>query len=233
MSARIEKDSKKIKILFFGDSITFGQRISPHLTWVNQIGHMLSNSLGGHNCTVSNYSINGDTTRLALERMPKDVQNEFPDIVHVLFGLNDCNAWKTDLGHPRVSPGAFKANLLEIVDRCKLCGANKVIFSTNHLAAPEGPMESKQSDKMPTSYRERIFEYNELIRGVAKETRSFLIDIESHWASEISSGGLEGDYLEPDGIHLALKGHDFFAGIIGPECLKIINEHFDKSVVSA
>ena len=48
------------------------------------------------------------------------------------FGLNDCNCWETDRGLPRVSEEAFRANLIEMIERARLFGARSIVLSTNH-----------------------------------------------------------------------------------------------------
>ena len=87
---------------------------------------------GTRDITIINGSVNGSTTRLALERIGNDLQLQRPDIVLIQFGLNDCNCWISDEGHPRVSPRAYGANLHEIIDRARLFGANTILLATNH-----------------------------------------------------------------------------------------------------
>ena len=43
-----------------------------------------------------------------------------PDVMTLQFGLNDCNCWETDRGLPRVSEEAFRANLIEMIERARL-----------------------------------------------------------------------------------------------------------------
>lgn len=98
---------------------------------------------------MQNPSINGNTTRMALERMPYDIQSRNVDILVVGFGMNDCNYWETDRGLPRVSPQAFKANMNEIVKRAYASGIKKVVLHTNHTS----PVD-KQMCGQNFSYRE-------------------------------------------------------------------------------
>src|SRR6267378_1663214 len=125
---------EKINLAFFGDSICFGQGISIHKGWVPRISQKLE-TLGqssGVEISVLNSSVNENTTRMALERMPYDIQSHPIDILFVQFGMNDCNYWLTDKGVPRVSPMAFEANLLEIIDRAQAIHVKKIFLSTNH-----------------------------------------------------------------------------------------------------
>jgi lysophospholipase L1-like esterase len=81
---------------------------------------------------VVNASVNGNTRRQALERMPYEVQSHPLDVLLVQFGMNDCNYWRTYHGLPRVSQAAFRANLAEIIERAFRFGAQRVLLNTNH-----------------------------------------------------------------------------------------------------
>ena len=92
-------------IACIGDSCTFGQNVRadeawPHLLW----------EMTGHD--VRNLGVNGDTTRLGLERWHRDVDLSKPDVVVIQFGHNDANLWN---GRPRVSSDAYLANVAEMV----------------------------------------------------------------------------------------------------------------------
>ena len=164
-----------MRLVVFGDSIANGQHVSVHEGWVAR----LAASVPWH--TVVNASVNGDTTRRALERMTRDVLLPVPDLVVVQFGLNDCNTWETDGGFPRVGLAAFTANLAEIVERA----GPRVILHTNHRTA-KGP-----------AYEARSAAYNERIRSVAQRTGAMLTDIAEQFP----------DGLLLDDIHPSPAGH--------------------------
>ncbi len=168
--------------------------------------------------------MNGNTTRLALERVGNDLQSETPEFVYVQFGLNDCNCWVSDNGHPRVSLPAFKANLQEIIARARLSGARRVLLATNHPTEQDGPVEAKQAPQASGSYRERILRYNAAIREVADEQGATLVDIEREWLLEGGRVGSMRGHLHADGLHLSEAGHDFYHRIVSPFCLKCVSE---------
>ncbi len=164
-------------LYFFGDSISFGQGISVDLTWVNKIAQQLHQQYKEEKITVINASINGNTTRMALERMPYDIQSHEVDILLVGFGMNDCNYWVTDKGVPRVSLNAFKANMEEIIERAFHFGVKQVVLRTNH--------PSPRTDYMINTnitYGESNRIYNEIIREVARnDPRVMFVDIEKEF----------------------------------------------------
>src|SRR6185437_14172947 len=102
---------KSVRVTFFGDSICVGQGVSIYRGWVTRLAEELDTHCNVRaKLIVTNASVNGRTTRQALEDMPYNVQGHGVDLIVIQFGLNDCNYWLTDRGNPRVSLEAFKAN---------------------------------------------------------------------------------------------------------------------------
>ena len=66
------------KVLFFGDSTCVGQGVSIYDGWVTKIAKQLKGvrSQDGREVCVINSSINGRTSRQALEDMPYHVQTQ-------------------------------------------------------------------------------------------------------------------------------------------------------------
>ena len=189
-----------MKFIIFGESVCFGQFVSPHLIWANKLSNLLKKQ--NDRFWLNNPSRNGDTTRMALERMPFDVQSHGIDIFYTQFGFNDCNYWKTDCGVPRVSEFVFKHNMLEIVTRARKFGAKKVLIGTNHPT-----QKTSKCEGLNISFQESNEKYNEIIREVAQETKAMLVDHENIWKSK--SVDLN-KYLLPDHIHVSEKGHQLY-----------------------
>lgn len=182
-------------ILHVGDSITKGQGVAEDLRWAALVAER-------HDVEVGVTAVNGETTRMGLERFPKDVQDRRPEIITLQYGMNDCNRWETDQGFPRVSAGAFTANLREMIARARHFGTREVILSTN-----------------PRSLRPELYEktnacYSELIRKVAEQTESTLCDIRAAFE------GIDDDHLaallQGDLLHLTPAGHELYADAIWP-----------------
>ena len=60
------------KIYVFGDSIAFGELVSSNKNWPSLIGKYFDDN--GKSILVQNFSKNGDTTRLALDRIGFEYQ---------------------------------------------------------------------------------------------------------------------------------------------------------------
>lgn len=213
-----------IKITFFGDSTCVGQGVSIYRGWVTQIARSLEEHGQKKGCDilVTNSSINGRTTRQALEDMPYHIQSHAPDILVVQFGLNDCNYWATDKGVPRVSLPAFVANLREIVLRARKFGAFRVFLNSNHPTT----RDKNAMEHASITYQASNETYNKAIRELATDIGSYahLNDIEAHFLKLIASNGRAmADYLLADGLHLSFEGHEEYYRIIGPPILEAVD----------
>lgn len=204
-----------MRVCFFGDSICFGQYISPHKGWVSRIGQLLDAI--DNEIILMNPSISGNTTRMALERMSYDALSHHPDVMLIQFGLNDSNCWASDKGLSRVSRKSFSGNLSEMIDKSFCYGAKKVLLNNNH------PVTKKFQHESAISYDESSREYNEIIREVAINYGSKVefTDVEKIFDDKTRKGVEElSKYLLEDGIHLSKKGHDLYYESISS---KIVN----------
>lgn len=220
---------KKTKIFFFGDSICFGQGVSIHRGWVPRVSAALdelSSELKAQ-FLFCNSSVNGNTTRQALERMPYDIQSHRPDYLIVQFGMNDCNFWVSDCGHQRVSPKAFSANLEEIIERALIFGARQVFLNTNHptLKPVGSPLDGGPS------YQESNARYNELIREVAVRFDEVkLTDVEKIFDEHLRANGLQlRTFLLEDGLHLDVNGHNLYYDSLYPKLAASIRTDLSRS----
>lgn len=198
-----------IRIVYFGDSITAGQYVDPALRWTTLIDHKLECYMRNDALLHAiNRGVSGDTTRTALERYPADVQNLFPDILTIQFGMNDCNCWLTDRGMPRVSPLAFRANLLEMVARARAFGVRHILFVNSHITLRNKVMLNGHH------YEAANAEYSDVLEDVAHYTDCWLCDVRRPF-KEFDSTQLESLLLPyPDQLHLSPAGHRTYAEIL-------------------
>ncbi len=195
-----------LKVVFFGDSICVGQLVAPHRTWVHRVSASLCERYPLSDVVVSNVSVSGNTTRMALERMKYQVGATGVDVFYTQFGLNDANHWADEGGLPRTMPETFHANLVEILERARAWGARTLAIGTNH------PVPDRDPGRWPAGispYPKWVERYNAIIRDVSRQTGALLIDHERDWIA----GRIDlGDHLLSDGVHLSEKGHDrYFA----------------------
>lgn len=162
-------------IACIGDSCTFGQNVRADQAWPHRLW-----ALTGHD--VRNLGVNGDTTRLGLERWHRDVDLVKPDVVVIQFGHNDANLWH---GRERVSVDAYRANLHEMCHYVQ----GTVVILTPHLATVEKDV----------GYNARLGEYQE------HELGSSLFGVEI--ADPLDIDILDDGY----GVHPSPEGHRVYA----------------------
>jgi len=225
-----DKDSKTIKIFFYGDSICFGQGVSINKGWALQLVNFLDEALVASETKVlvTNSSVNGRTTRQALEDMPYHVQSQNPDIVIIQYGLNDCNHWASDRGLPRVSQRSFEANLLEMVERATHFGAKFVLLNNNHPT-------SRFTENFPhtdKTYEDFNKKYNSITRAVAAELGGKVIfqDVENYFNNHLeeNAGADISQYLLSDGLHLSEDGHRLYFDLIKPVLIRVVEQFARK-----
>jgi lysophospholipase L1-like esterase len=202
--------TEPIRIVYMGDSITFGQYFDPSLRWSTTSDERLREISLTVSFETFNRGISGETTRQGLERFSTDVQELRPSVMTLQFGLNDCNCWDTDEGLPRVSERAFTANLVEMIERARRFGTEEIVLSTNH--------RTLKRNRLPNGeiYEDRNTRYSELIREVAAETGVALCDV---WEAfePLSDAELEPLLLPfPDLLHLSQEGNALYADAIWP-----------------
>lgn len=218
-----------IKVTFFGDSTCVGQGVSIYRGWVTKIAQYLD--AYGQNINreilVSNSSINGRTTRQALEDMPYHIQSQGVDILVVQFGLNDCNHWATDRGLPRVSLLSFAANLREIISRGERFGATRILLNNNHptsrdkLIMPGTTMTYEASNAM----------YNSAIRELAADLSPLVLfqDIEANLTTYLCERQQPIEtLLLGDGLHLSVEGHERYYQLMCPVIHSAVDEVITK-----
>jgi lysophospholipase L1-like esterase len=200
-------------IVFFGDSICTGQRVSIHNGWVVKISRALFKE--HPNTIVTNSSVNGRTTRQALETMPYEIQSAPPEILIIQFGMNDCNYWETDKGVPRVSKNSFCANLEEIIERALKFGVDKIFVNTNHITG--------LNNKLPyteITYQQNNEDYNNLIRKTCEKLNIEVNDVEAVFKKQDNVL----DFLLPDLLHLNHRGHNLYCDAIYPVLKRAVDE---------
>lgn len=122
-------------IACIGDSCTFGQNVRADQAWPHLLWQMTGDD-------VRNLGVNGDTTRLGLERWHRDVDLCNPDVVVIQFGHNDANLWH---GMPRVSVEAYKANIREM---CSYVRVPPIVLAPHRATFEKDP-----------GYNARLVEY--------------------------------------------------------------------------
>jgi acyl-CoA thioesterase-1 len=157
-------------ILVLGDSLSGAWGIDKDRGWVALLQQHLTAS--GHDYTVINVSVSGDTTRTGLGRIDSALKTHKPAIVIIALGGND--------GLRGLAFSEIEGSLAGIIERCKENGAH-VLLAGVRLPPNYGP-----------AYNQR---FAELYRGLSDRysiplVPQILRDVAGH-----------RDLLQEDGIH--------------------------------
>lgn len=197
--------SQSFLVIAFGDSITRGENVAPH----ERFTAIAERQLTGRACRVINAGVNADITALALHRMQQDVLAHQPDLVTIMFGVNDAGFFRPDgppADTPRVELGKYRSNLLEMVRAVVEVGAIPVL-GTPLPMSPDYPLAN-----LP-HYQEHglnylVDQYADATRSVAEECDLALMDFHRAFSDDASTQA-----FLPDGIHPTAEGHACIAEI--------------------
>ncbi|MDC1497055.1 SGNH/GDSL hydrolase family protein [Pelagibacteraceae bacterium] len=206
-----------LKITFFGDSIFTGQGVSIYKGWVTKLASFFDDYSKDLNYEflITNSSVNGRTTRIALEDMQYQVMSQGVDILVLQFGLNDCNCWATDFGMPRVSKAAYIENLKEIIDRARVAGASKILLNNNHPTSRTKVFMPGTDKTFEDSNKEYSLAVNEVCSKLGPHVR--FQNIYQSFKDVLSETKLDiTDFLLEDGLHLNERGHEVYYSLMRP-----------------
>ncbi len=183
-----------VKIVCLGDSVTGiyyhtgGRRAYPEMIAIGlkQIDPEV-------NVVVINAGISGHSTVNGIARLEKDVLQHRPDLVTVMFGLNDM---------ARVPKADYQANLKTIIERCRTIGAEVV------LCTPNGVLETGGRP------RAKLEEYNQALKDVGEQTSTPVSDVYAAHEAVRAQDPLAFRLLCSDEIHPNLDGHKLNAETI-------------------
>jgi lysophospholipase L1-like esterase len=192
-AAALEKTSAKlranqpVKIVCLGDSVTGiyyhtgGRRAYPEM-----IPLAIQEVYPRAAVTAINAGISGNSTVDGLNRLQKDVLDQKPDLVTVMFGLNDM---------VRVPNAVFRDNLGQIIQRCRGSGTEVLLCTPNSVIDTPG---------RPTT---KLVEYCNAIRETASKHQVPVCDIHAAYESVRTRDPLAWRLLLSDEIHPNMDGH--------------------------
>ena len=185
------------KVAFLGDSITqFGMQPGGYVVLVDQ-----AMDKAGRKIVVIPAGISGNTSKDMLARLQRDVIDKKPDWMTLSCGVNDV--WHGARGVPL---DQYKTNITAIVDQVTAAGIKVVILTSTLIMEDPSNALNKQ-----------LADYNDFLRGLAKERHLPLADLNADMQAELASKktelpGLKGTILTLDGVHMNGVGNEMMAG---------------------
>lgn len=189
---RLLDTGRPVKIVCFGDSITgVYYHTGGRRAWCDLLGIALKRIYPKAQIEMINAGIAGHNTIHALKRMDADVLSHHPQLVVVMFGMNDSYG---------ISPEAYRANLGQIVERAR-AGEAEVILMTPNTIYPDYP-------RYPNW---RLEKFAEIVRRVGRELDVPVADCFRAYQTIQAVDDRAWVRLMNDTIHPNLRGHKVFA----------------------
>jgi len=192
--ASLENGDTAVRVVCFGDSITgVYYHTGGRRAWCDMLGIALGKAYPKAQIQMVNAGISGHTTSQGLARMDKDVLSHKPELVVVMFGMNDV---------VRTDPQKFEANLRTIVRRCRESEA-AVVLCTPNSVYPN-----------PTRPMTRLAQFAQIVRDVAKDMSVPLADCFAAYEDTRREDVTKWQLFMSETIHPGMNGHKFFAEVI-------------------
>lgn len=178
---------KPVRIVCFGDSVTgIYYHTGSRRAYTTMLGIALQKTTADAKVEMINAGISGHTTVNALARIDKDVLRHKPDLVTVMFGLNDMT---------RVSVTDYRANLTTIVAKCRDIGAEVVLATPNNVVST-----SSRSTR-------KLMLYCKAVRDVGHDLAVPVCDCYQKMDVLRTSDEFNWRLLMSDAIHPNMDGH--------------------------
>jgi len=136
--------------------------------------------------TMINAGVSGNNTRAALARIDKDVLAHRPQLVTVMFCLNDIVGVPLD---------EFKANIIKIVHQCRDAGAEVLLCTTNGVFDTPGRPIAK------------IVQYHSALKQVGDAEKVPIADCYATYEAIQEKNPQDFPLLMSDEIHPNMAGH--------------------------
>lgn len=190
--------------------VTFGDSVTAPREGIVVYTELLAQELRfeGEAVGVINRGIGGHTTAMGMARFEQDVIAENPDVVVIMFGINDAavDVWKTPPAEEsRVSLSDYRRNLIAMIRTLKGWGARVILMTSNPVHWVEKTKElygkSPYDPDAVDGFNVLLRDYVAAAREIAQTEGVGLVDVFAAFeAYDVQSGRAAGT-LTPDGMH--------------------------------
>lgn len=176
-----------VRVVCFGDSVTgVYYHTGSRRAYTDLLGIGLQRFAPRAKIEMINAGISGHTTVHALARIKKDVLSHHPDLVTVMFGLNDMRG---------VSLDQYRGNLKKIITQCQDAGSEVVLATPNNVIS---------TGTRPT---EKLIGYCDVVRKLGQEMNVPVCDCYRELAAFRERDPKGWRLVMSDEIHPNMAGH--------------------------
>ncbi|MBM6828090.1 hypothetical protein H9X85_00415 [Anaerotignum lactatifermentans] len=212
-------ENKKITIVGFGDSLTYGYGVLEDVAYPYRLSMDLPQIFPQIQWDIINSGINGQTTREGLHRLPMSVLKRKPQIVLILFGSNDS---ALNEGQYR-TPYEYEKNLRQIIESILSLSTGNPVFSGRSIPVLMTPPSMVDTDFYPFTTNDRLEHFGEIVKKLAAEYGLPLIDLFSAYQEIKEKADYEACF-QYDGIHLSPRGYDILYRLVLTEIKHILTK---------
>ena len=193
---------KKIKVVFFGDSITEAG-VSPH-GFITIADSLLKHS-GRGEYELTGAGVSGNKVYDLYLRMEDDVIAHSPDIVVIWVGVNDV--WHKKMG-TGTDADKFERFYQALIKKFKAAHIQVIVCTPATIGEKYDNTNEQDGD---------LNKYSNIIRKIAREQQLTLVDMRREFEDYEKShnpDNLEKGLLTVDGVHLNDAGNQFVARLM-------------------
>ena len=212
MNKAARGDGRRVRIVFFGDSITDAgrDRSEPDdlgMGYVKLAAGKLRLLYPDVDFCFYNRGIGGERTAELLQRVQRDVADAHPDYVVLQVGINDV--WCRFARGEEVTPETFRANYRSLVERILATGAVLILIQ---------PFALKMGDKQ--RFRPYLAQFNGIIREIAAEKNVALVPVDEIFMGVTQD--IAPAQFATDGVHPTHRGCRYIADLLIKELKKCL-----------
>jgi len=187
-----------VRIVCFGDSITgIYYHSGNRRAWPEMLEIALTRLYPKASLEVINAGVSGNTSAQGLARIQRDVLDRKPQLVVVMFGMNDLAYGSVSPERDAAEKAAFVNRLKTIITQCRAIDAEVILCTQNPICA----------EALPRRPPERVGEFAELIRRTGAELGVPVTDIYTEWTTLRKTTPRAWRLLMSETIHPAMAGH--------------------------
>jgi lysophospholipase L1-like esterase len=207
---------KKIKVVFFGDSIT---QAGAFPNGFIRIDDSLLNTGGSGNYDLIGAGISGNKVYDLYLRLEDDVISKSPDIVVIWIGVNDV--WHKKMG-TGTDADKFERFYLALVKKLKAANAKIIVCTPATIGEKNDETNEQDGD---------LNKYSNIIRKIATDQNLTLIDLRTAFESYEKTNNpnnVDRGLLTVDGVHLNPAGNMFVAKLMA-DAIKHVSQESSSS----
>jgi lysophospholipase L1-like esterase len=204
-------------IVTFGDSVTaprggtvvYSDLLAKELSFADRDIKIINAGIGGH------------TTKNGKGRFQKDVLDAKPDVVVIMYGINDAavDVWrKPPAKTPRVPLVDYRKNITGMIRTLKKQGVRVVLMNSNpiHWATKTKQLYGKPPYKPDDvgGFNVLLRDYVAAVRQIAKMENVGLVDVFAAFEAHDADPKHKAGSLTPDGMHPGNEGHRIIADLL-------------------